>query len=52
LLPLVYAELRAFGGLTIEEAACVLKVSTSTVERNWRTAKAWLKREFGSELRS
>ncbi|PYR24836.1 MAG: RNA polymerase subunit sigma-70 [Acidobacteria bacterium] len=45
-------ELRAFGGLTIEEAACVLKVSTSTVERNWRTAKAWLKRELGSELRS
>lgn len=45
-------ELRAFGGLTIEEAACVLKVSTSTVERDWRTAKAWLKREFGSELRS
>ena len=45
-------ELRAFGGLTIEEAACVLKVSTSTVERNWRTAKAWLKRELGSEPRS
>lgn len=44
-------ELRAFGGLTIDEAACVLKVSPSTAERDWRTAKAWLKRELGSECR-
>jgi RNA polymerase sigma factor (TIGR02999 family) len=43
-------ELRAFGGLTIEEAAGVLKVSPSTAKRDWRTAKAWLKRELGSEL--
>jgi len=42
-------ELRAFGGLTIEEAACVLKVSASTAKREWRTAKAWLTREL--ELR-
>ena len=42
-------ELRAFGGLTIEEAACVLKVSPSTAKREWRTAKAWLTREL--ELR-
>jgi RNA polymerase sigma factor (TIGR02999 family) len=40
-------ELRAFGGLTIEEAAHVLKVSPSTVKRDWRTAKAWLNRELG-----
>lgn len=40
-------ELRAFGGLTIEEAAHVLKVSPSTAKREWRTAKAWLTREFG-----
>ena len=33
-------ELRAFGGLTIEEAAHVLKVSPSTAKRDWRTAKA------------
>lgn len=39
-------ELRAFGGLTIDEAACVLGVSPSTVEREWRTAKAWLGREL------
>ena len=44
-------ELRAFGGLTIEEAAHVLSVSPSTVKRDWRTAKAWLNRELGSEGR-
>jgi RNA polymerase sigma factor (TIGR02999 family) len=42
-------ELRAFGGLTIDEAAHVLKVSPSTVKRDWRTAKAWLTRELGVE---
>jgi len=44
-------ELRAFGGLTIEEAACVLRVSPSTAKRDWRTAKAWLTHELGSEGR-
>ena len=44
-------ELRAFGGLTIEEAAHVLSVSPSTAKRDWRTAKAWLTRELGSEDR-
>lgn len=42
-------ELRAFGGLTIDEAAQVLKVSASTAKRDWRTAKAWLNRELGSD---
>ena len=42
-------ELRAFGGLTIEEAAHVLKVSPSTAKRDWRTAKAWLNRELGAD---
>jgi RNA polymerase sigma-70 factor (ECF subfamily) len=45
-------ELRAFGGLTIEEAAHVLSVSPSTAKRDWRTAKAWLNRELGSEGRA
>jgi len=40
-------ELRAFGGLTVEEAAHVLQVSPSTAKRDWRTAKAWLSRELG-----
>ena len=44
-------ELRAFGGLTIEEAAHVLNVSPSTAKREWRTAKAWLNRELGPEAR-
>lgn len=44
-------ELRAFGGLTIEQAAQVLNVSPSTAKRDWRTAKAWLTRELGSEVR-
>ncbi len=44
-------ELRAFGGLTIEEAAHVLEVSPSTAKRDWRTAKAWLTRELGPETR-
>ena len=44
-------ELRAFGGLTIEEAAHVLNVSPSTAKRDWRTAKAWLTRELGEGAR-
>jgi RNA polymerase sigma factor (TIGR02999 family) len=35
-------ELRYFGGLTIEETASVLGVSTTTVESEWRAARAWL----------
>jgi len=40
-------ELRAFAGLTLEEAAIVMKVSPATAKREWRTAKAWLTRELG-----
>jgi RNA polymerase sigma-70 factor, ECF subfamily len=39
-------ELRFFGGLTIDETAEVMQVSHSTVEREWKIAKAWLKREL------
>jgi RNA polymerase sigma factor (TIGR02999 family) len=39
-------ELRFFGGLTIEETAEVMEVSHATVEREWKIAKAWIKREF------
>lgn len=35
-------ELRFFGGLSVPEAARVLGVSTSTVEKEWRRARAWL----------
>ena len=45
-------ELRYFGGLTIEETAEVLGVSTPTVERDWRTAKIWLHREISRAVTS
>jgi RNA polymerase sigma factor (TIGR02999 family) len=35
-------ELRYFGGLTVEESAQVLRVSPTTVRREWISAKAWL----------
>ena len=35
-------ELRYFGGLSIEETAEVMGVSVPTINRQWRTAKAWL----------
>lgn len=39
-------EYRYFGGFTLEEVAELLAVSQSTVEREWRLARAWLKREM------
>ncbi len=39
-------ELRYFAGLTIEESAAALDVSTGTVKREWAIAKAWLYREL------
>jgi RNA polymerase sigma factor (TIGR02999 family) len=45
------AELRFFGGLSVEETADVLKVSAETVTRDWRLAKVWLLREIGRERR-
>ena len=41
-------ELRFFGGLTLEETAAVLNLSTPTIEREWRTARAWLQTELAS----
>jgi RNA polymerase sigma factor (TIGR02999 family) len=39
-------ELRVFAGLGLEEIARALELSLSTVEREWRAAKAWLRREL------
>ena len=39
-------ELRFFGGLTHEEIASLLDVSLATVNREWRSAKAWLYRRM------
>jgi RNA polymerase sigma factor (TIGR02999 family) len=42
-------ELRFFGGLSIEETAEVMDLSPTTVQREWRTAKAWLRRFITGE---
>jgi RNA polymerase sigma factor (TIGR02999 family) len=42
-------ELRFFGGLTIEETARSLTISHATVEREWRLARAWLRRELDAD---
>jgi len=39
-------ELRFFAGLDVKEVAEVLGVSTRTVEREWRMARAWLRNEI------
>lgn len=40
-------EMRFFAGLTIEETAEALGLSHATVEREWKFARAWLRRELG-----
>ncbi len=39
-------ELRFFGGLSLEDTSEVLGISSSTVKRDWATARAWLFREL------
>jgi RNA polymerase sigma-70 factor (ECF subfamily) len=42
-------ELRFFGGLSVEEAAEVMKISPETVMRDWKFAKIWLRRTLSGE---
>lgn len=42
-------ELRYFGGLSLEETAEALGVSTMTVKRDWRVARAWLKEQVSGQ---
>jgi RNA polymerase sigma-70 factor, ECF subfamily len=42
-------EMRFFGGLSVEETAEVLGVSTTTIMRDWSMARAWLYRAMGGE---
>ena len=42
-------EMRFFGGLSVEETAEVLGVSTDTVTRDWKFAKVWLLRELSGK---
>jgi RNA polymerase sigma-70 factor (ECF subfamily) len=39
-------EMRFFAGLSVQEIARCLKISTATVKREWRSARAWLRREM------
>ncbi len=41
-------ELRYFGGLSIEETASAMSISTATVKRDWLIAKLWLRRRLSS----
>ncbi|MFG0286515.1 MAG: ECF-type sigma factor [Phycisphaerales bacterium JB039] len=41
-------ELRFFGGLTEAEAAATLGISQRTARNDWRTARAWLRRELAN----
>jgi RNA polymerase sigma factor (TIGR02999 family) len=43
-------QLRYFGGLTGEEAARALGISSTTAERYWTYARAWLQREIGGGI--
>jgi len=45
------AELRFFGGLSLEETCHVLDVSLATVERDWQGARAWLFRTLSAQPR-
>ena len=45
-------EMRFFGGLTIEEVAEALQISSRTVKREWLLAKIWLKRQLSLEQTS
>jgi RNA polymerase sigma factor (TIGR02999 family) len=40
-------ECRFFGGMTVEQTAQALGLSTATVTRGWGMARAWLRRDLG-----
>ena len=41
---------RFFGGLTLDETAALLGVSTKTVQRDWLASRAWLRKEVARDL--
>jgi len=45
-------EMRFFGGLSIEEIATVLEITPRTVDRDWRAARVWLRRELTGQAGS
>ena len=42
-------ELRFFGGLSVDETAVALGISSKSVVRDWKLAKAWIQREMGAQ---
>lgn len=45
-------ESRFFGGMSMDEIALLLDVSTKTVQRDWLSARAWLRKEVTLNLES
>lgn len=45
-------ELRYFAGMTGDEAARILRISSSTADRHWSFARAWLRRQLGGRRES
>lgn len=45
-------ELRFFAGLTVEETADVVGLSSRTVKREWQMSRAWLRREMSRQVES
>ena len=45
-------KLRYFAGLTNQETAAILGISTATAERYWAYARAWLQNEIAATLES
>lgn len=45
-------ECRFFGGLSVEETAAALDVSTATIKRDWRFARSWLHHQLNSDIAS
>ena len=43
-------ECRIFAGLTLEETAQALGISSKSVQRTWTTARAWLRKEIGRDV--
>jgi RNA polymerase sigma factor (TIGR02999 family) len=39
-------EMRFFGGMSLDEVGAVLEMSVETAKRDWKFARAWLRREL------
>jgi RNA polymerase sigma-70 factor, ECF subfamily len=44
-------EMRFFGGMTVQEVAEVLKLSTRTIENEWKLCRAWLRKRLETKTK-